>query len=630
MGAGGLHSRSGVLDRFRNALMVRLAVPFAGVCAGLGAFPPHAGAQEATSATDGLNGSLSIVPESGPDVIALFFSLLSEQISLADILVLSISIGAIVFGATSAIAFLRLRRRTALDQDAYKQELDALGTRADRAEALLGAENTIIVHWDPNGRLEILGHNAVLANSPRERTTLLDFTHWLDDGPAQTLRGHIDRLRAQGEAFNVIVPHRSGQMIAVDGRAIDRRSVVRLTTIAGDAAEQARLRSEHARSAALVAAHRALLDALPVPAWVRTGKDDEASVVWGNAAYRKMASPGEPARAGEALPSLAQLVAVDTAQNGTARMRHVEVDAPSGRLGCAVPSTVPPDPVVQQAAALNENLGLLEEVHTSIAIFNENKRLVYANRAFNDLWGLEPRWTMPGVEHGRFLDTLREAQKVPLEADYKSWRAKQLSAYDTPEGRRDTWHLPDGQMLSVVSHQRKGQGLALIVEDETELMALESRYKQLERVQQETLDNNLPRCGQAGFGMQSQTDDPDKNQPEHSDRMHRDVAFAGLFDDADKQAGRETEQPRSHWQPHPGIFKTETRVVENAADERCQDEDGDNQQIGAGFAVGHLNPAVVQELECAAVCWRFNPGGADAEDANQDEEHRAYHGRRPD
>ena len=90
---------------------------------------------------------------------------------------------------------------------------------------------------------------------------------------------------------------------------------------------------------------------------------------------------------------------------------------------------------------------------------------------------------------GEILDRLRTQRCIPEQANYREWRAKQLSSYTTLEMRESWWYLPDGRSLHVVCEQHPFGGVTYLYENVTKEIQLESRYNELIGVQRETLDN---------------------------------------------------------------------------------------------------------------------------------------------
>ena len=113
---------------------------------------------------------------------------------------------------------------------------------------------------------------------------VLAFASWLEPALAAKVQEAVERLLGRGEAFSIAAASLKGRHFEIDGRAIAGRAVMRIRDVSGDRLQLARLRESHAEADGALAALRALLDAIPHPAWTR---DAEGRVAWSNAAYAR-------------------------------------------------------------------------------------------------------------------------------------------------------------------------------------------------------------------------------------------------------------------------------------------------------------------------------------------------------
>ena len=77
---------------------------------------------------------------------------------------------------------------------------------------------------------------------------------------------------------------------------------------------------------------------------------------------------------------------------------------------------------------------------------------------------------------------------MPEQADFRSWKAQALAAYQAIEPTESVWHLPDGRALRVVASPNPQGGVTYLFDDATQSYALASQVNALTRVQGETLD----------------------------------------------------------------------------------------------------------------------------------------------
>ncbi|MEJ0023245.1 MAG: PAS-domain containing protein [Alphaproteobacteria bacterium] len=124
-----------------------------------------------------------------------------------------------------------------------------------------------------------------------------------------------------------------------------------------------------------------------------------------------------------------------------------------------------------------------------VAIFGPDKRMIFHNRAFATMWGLDPAFLADRPTHAALLDHLKEKRKLPAHSNYAEWRAGELALYqeiaDLPEA---LWVLPEGRSLRVTRQRHPLGGLLLIFADRTDELTLKSQYNALLQVQRAALD----------------------------------------------------------------------------------------------------------------------------------------------
>ena len=140
----------------------------------------------------------------------------------------------------------------------------------------------------------------------------------------------------------------------------------------------------------------------------------------------------------------------------------------------------------RQDAAHDETLNRLAD---AVAIFGPDRRMSFHNTAFADLWGLEPAWLAEGPTHGEVLDRLRQRRRLPEQADYAAWKAREMGFYEQIQvGPDELWSLPDGRTLRIVRQPHPFGGILLLFSDITGELKLRAQYNSLLQVQQATLD----------------------------------------------------------------------------------------------------------------------------------------------
>lgn len=132
----------------------------------------------------------------------------------------------------------------------------------------------------------------------------------------------------------------------------------------------------------------------------------------------------------------------------------------------------------------------LDKFSTAVAIFDSEMRLEYYNKAYLRLWGLPESLLFSHPSYSEILEALREARKLPEQANFPEWKQRQLEAYkEVIDPVESMMHLPDGKTLRVVMQHHPMGGMLVFYEDVTDYFALESSYNTLIAVQRETLDN---------------------------------------------------------------------------------------------------------------------------------------------
>src|SRR3569623_396989 len=263
---------------------------------------------------------------------------------------------------------------------------------------------------------------------------------------------------------------------------------------------------EQAAASEQGADYKAILDALPVPVWLR---DKALSLSWGNHAFLRGAGTKdlETARREQAAldKSERDLAASARTENSMQQARRFSVvgghrralaftEIPLGDAG-VIGTAMDVTEVAAAEARLQQHADAhadtLDKLQTAVAIFGKDQKLSFYNRAFAQLWGFAESWLDKHHSDGEILDRLRETRKLPEQRDYQAWKRSRLALYQ--DGTRenpgeDVWHLPGGQTYRVVAQPHPFGGLTFLYEDVTARLPLESDYNTLVKVQSATLD----------------------------------------------------------------------------------------------------------------------------------------------
>jgi signal transduction histidine kinase len=362
-----------------------------------------------------------------------------------------------------------------------RDEIAELRKNLLTAESIIKAEPQVLVLWEQGQGVRVVVHTlAGIPGLPAHHLDLLKFGAWLDATSTPALKEGLDALFAHGRPFSQLLKTSAGGYVEADGRATGGRAILRLREVTGRKRDLSRILDQYRTLARSTHSGRALLDALPMPVWLRR---DDGRIEWVNEAY---VSAVEAADAAEVVDRQIELLETRQRQrvgralmkgapyrerahiiSGGARKAHDVVVLPldGGTAGAAI-----------DVAAIETAQG-------------ELSRLAFFNEAYRKLWSLDADWLATKPTDPQILDRLRELSRLPeVEVSYRDWKARLLSGYKTGTEYEDWWHLLDGRTIHVTSAQRPDGGLTYLYDDVTERFALESRYNALIDAQRETLD----------------------------------------------------------------------------------------------------------------------------------------------
>ncbi len=457
----------------------------------------------------GLGAALvSIVPARASDL-----SLLDGISSLFDfnrqeIAVLATALALLGFSVVAAILLMRTRVRAARGEARLRSDIQNLQFQADRFRALLFAEPQILISWAAgDNRPQISGDTSLLMpqdSQSYQPQRILAFGTWLPPEPALQMDHAVDALREAGEGFLLNLGTSSGHSIEAMGRAIGGQAIVRIRELSGLRRELAETNLRHKALSEETEMLRGFAAAAPWPIWA---KHANGGLSYANPAYARAT---EAAGAGDAIERNLELLdsddrsdmnrALNAAAAFNARLpivvgserRFYDVRALNvggGSVGIAIDAS--------EATALSATLVRMAEAHrrtldqlsSGVAVFDGQRRLAFYNDSYRRLWDLDRVFLDGNPDDSSVLDRLRAARKLPEQPDFRAWKAKLHEAYRAVEPAKDTWYLPDGRAVSVVTTPNPEGGVTYLFDDVTESLDLARRFDGLIRVQRETLDN---------------------------------------------------------------------------------------------------------------------------------------------
>ncbi len=443
----------------------------------------------------------------------------APSLDLAGLAGASLVAGLVAFSTVAALSYLALRSRCGAREAALHGEVGALRARLDRAELFLASEPQLVIAWGGAGRPAEIDGDLGLVDAGSDPTRVLAFASWLPARSAETLEALVARLREKGESFRASFRSSADRHLEIDGRPVGGSAVMRLKDVSGDRLEVTRLAELQAQTKQDLEAFRAMLETLPAPAWVR---DCDGALTWVNGAYARAVEAEEqrdvvvggielierPAReaiassraAGKAFRGRAAV----TVAGERRTFEIVEAPAETASVGMAFDLSEIETMRVALKRELEAHARTLDQLSTAVAIFDRGQRLVFHNAAYRQLFALDQAWLDQNPTEPEILDRLRTARvlpefglfgtevagtvSVPQQSDFRAFKARLLSAYQSIETRQEVWYLPDGRTLRMVINPNPQGGVTYLLDDVTERYHLESRFNGLLRVQGETLD----------------------------------------------------------------------------------------------------------------------------------------------
>jgi signal transduction histidine kinase len=457
----------------------------------------------------GLGATLvSIAPAGASDLPLLDAISTLFDFNRQEIAVLATALALLGFSVVAAILLMRTRVRAARSEARLRSDIQGLQFQADRFRALLFAEPQILISWAAgDNRPQISGDTSLLMpqdSQAYQPQRILAFGTWLPPEPALQMDHAVDALREAGEGFLLNLTTSNGHSVEAMGRAIGGQAIVRIRELSGLRRELAETNCRHKALSEETEMLRGFVAAAPWPIWAKHAK---GGLNYANPAYARAT---EAAGVTDAIDRNLELLDsddrgdMDRALNTTAAFnarlpivvggerRFYDVRALNvggGSVGIAIDAS--------EATALSAALVRMAEAHrrtldqlsSGVAVFDGQRRLAFYNDSYRRLWDLDRVFLDGNPDDSSVLDRLRAARKLPEQPDFRAWKAKLHEAYRAVEPAKDTWYLPDGRAVSVVTTPNPEGGVTYLFDDVTESLELARRFDGLIRVQRETLDN---------------------------------------------------------------------------------------------------------------------------------------------
>ena len=400
----------------------------------------------------------------------------------------------------------RTMRSEARGAQAEARELTAHASPT--AEALIKAEPQVLMYWEHGKGLSVVTNTLTgvpgLPGEPAGARALRLLARPEVGGQPQAgaRPAVLGRARLQHH------PQDGGRRPR-RSRRTRRRRPRRAATCATSPATSATcspILDQHTRLARDVRSSRALLNALPHPVWLR---DQDGRLSWVNSAYVKAVDAESEARCSKGQIELLEsrqrksvaARAEDRADRSPSACRSSSAASAnrtrSSRCRSATPpparpSTSPPSkpPRASSIARSPPTTARSTAWRRRLPSSAPSRSSPSSTRPIRSSGSSTPAGSIRRPSDGAVLDRLRELGRLPEVVNYREWKDKILKVL---QGRapstRTGGTFPTAASLHVMAAQRPDGGVTYLYADETERLALESRYNALISVQRETLDS---------------------------------------------------------------------------------------------------------------------------------------------
>lgn len=411
----------------------------------------------------------------------------------------------------------------------WKEQVASLELMLARFSSILGAHPGVVLIWEDAGEAgagdwgnpRAYGSTLALASllrfsdSSASQETAVRILHGLAGFEARDsaqrparLAPVLSKLRREGAPFSLTISTPDGVFIEIDGRTAGSRVVVWIVDSSVKAVEESGARGRidadpQRKIASNPTYYLEAMNGAPFLAW---SVSDGGKLEWANEAYLKALDAKSLEQA------LARNLTIDQAAADQARrvidggrdiveLRPIVIDGArrmfevlmkpvvGGAAGMAFDVTDREElreNFARHVAAQDETLNHLGE---GVAVFGPDKRLIFHNRAFADMWKLEPGFLSDGPTHAQWLDELKQRRMLPMHGNYAEWRAGELALYQEVSALpEESWNLEDGRMLRIARQRHPMGGLLILLTDITGVETLRGQYNSLVKVQQAALD----------------------------------------------------------------------------------------------------------------------------------------------
>jgi PAS domain-containing protein len=133
---------------------------------------------------------------------------------------------------------------------------------------------------------------------------------------------------------------------------------------------------------------------------------------------------------------------------------------------------------------------VLDNISAGVTIYGPDRRIKYFNQAYARMFEMDQKWLLTEPTLGEVLDDLRARRLIPEQADYASYKKKELQVVTTLlSSYQEMLYLPNERSIRKIAAPHPLGGSFYIFEDVTAALTLERQYNTQLAVQRATLDN---------------------------------------------------------------------------------------------------------------------------------------------
>lgn len=140
----------------------------------------------------------------------------------------------------------------------------------------------------------------------------------------------------------------------------------------------------------------------------------------------------------------------------------------------------------------SSHLEILGNLDTAFAVFDNNFKLAFFNKAFGSLWKLDEEFLESQPAYSVILDALRSKRMLPEVPDFRLYKSTEQKDFSSIiEAKEDLLHLPDGHTFRRIRAPHPAGGLIFAFEDISDKLAVKRAYNEILIMRQEILNNLL-------------------------------------------------------------------------------------------------------------------------------------------